>query len=520
MNIKFTKMENNVTSRLFILLFVSLSGIAEAQVSLSSLSLPYGDYEVGFRHYVSLDSSRSYKRLYDWNNSVIPREIPVSIWYPSASADSSGSRMSVLDYMEILKQEEEWEYLPNEQILNWFDYSNTPENREHLSESVHACLNVDPAQKKFPVIVYAPSYHASSIENFALCEFLASHGYVIISSPSRGTETRFMEGETAKDMETQARDIEFLINEISGKEYADSRKIATMGFSFGGLSNVLAQMRNNYIKAVVSLDGSIKYKFPTLLESPFADLEKVDVPFIHMAQKDIPMEVMLEDDIDTTLNNTFEFYDSLANSQAYSLKFHHLTHSYFSSLGILFETRDPRQDKSDDEIMESYKWLSIYSLNFLDAYLKDKPDGLAFIENEPAANDVPDGLITKKSKAPAEKEFTFEDFHELAVKQEYQDLNKLYQSVAGKYPSFRLEEGKLNKLGLQLLFNPETSEYGIKVLILATELFPGSANLYDSLAVAYLFAGNKALAIENFEKSLELNPKNQHAVDRLQELKQ
>lgn len=166
--------------------------------------------------------------------------------------------------MEILKGEEEWEYLPNEQILNWFYYSNTPQNQAHLREYTQAYMTIEPAKGKFPAILYAPSYQASSIENFALCEYLASHGYIVISSPSRGTENRLLEGGTEKDMETQARDIEFLLLQLLKRETVDLNKIATIGFSFGGLSNVLAQMRNKYIKAIVSLDGSIKYQYSTL----------------------------------------------------------------------------------------------------------------------------------------------------------------------------------------------------------------------------------------------------------------
>lgn len=71
-----------------------------------------------------------------------------------------------------------------------------------------------------------------------------------------------------------------------------------------------------------------------------------------MAQKNIPEQVLKEDNINRTLNHNFEFYDSIQNSIAYKLKFHNLTHSSFSSLGVLFEQRDPRQDKSDVEIME------------------------------------------------------------------------------------------------------------------------------------------------------------------------
>ncbi|MEM9686148.1 MAG: CocE/NonD family hydrolase, partial [Bacteroidota bacterium] len=280
--------------------------------------------------------------------------------------------MTILDYMEILKEEEEWEYLPNEYILNWFHYlKNTPENQKHLKEKVHAFYNSNSAEGTFPVIVYAPSYQASSIENFGLFEFLASNGYIVISSPSRGTNTRRLEGGTTKDMETQARDIEFLIKEVANIPEADNDKIATMGFSFGGLSNVLAQMRNKNIKAIVSLDGTIKYNYPILQKSSFADLKSVNVPFIHLAQKDIPENVLIEDKISPELNHKFEFFDSLTHSKAYSLKFHNLTHSYFSTFGVLFAERDKRQDKSDREIMESYKWMCQYTLNFLNAHIKE-----------------------------------------------------------------------------------------------------------------------------------------------------
>ena len=66
------------------------------------------------------------------------------------------------------------------------------------------------------------------------CSYLVSNGFVVISSPSRGTETRWLEGGTTKDMETQSRDVEFLLKEINKYENADLNNIALMGFSFLG----------------------------------------------------------------------------------------------------------------------------------------------------------------------------------------------------------------------------------------------------------------------------------------------
>src|SRR5690606_16121557 len=147
-----------------------------------------GKYNVGFRHYTTADSTRTYSRIFDYTNKKIVRPIPVSIWYPSEQNVVNSEPLRVLDYLEMLKEEEEWEHLPNEQILNWFYYSNTPANQKHLVEQTTAYTKAEFAKGKFPVIVYAPSYPASSIENFALCEYLASHGFVVVSGPSRGTE--------------------------------------------------------------------------------------------------------------------------------------------------------------------------------------------------------------------------------------------------------------------------------------------------------------------------------------------
>ena len=62
-------------------------------------------------------------------------------------------------------------------------------------------------------------------------------------------------------------------------------------------------------------------------------------------------------------------------------------------------------------------------------------------------------------------------------------------------------------------------ENAIKLFELNVEEYPNSANSYDSLGEAYMNAGNKELAIKNYEKSLQLNPKNENAVEMLKQLR-
>jgi hypothetical protein len=55
-----------------------------------------------------------------------------------------------------------------------------------------AVRDAKPAKGDYPVLIYAPSDSSVSWENADLCEYLASHGYVILATPSMGVSTRDM----------------------------------------------------------------------------------------------------------------------------------------------------------------------------------------------------------------------------------------------------------------------------------------------------------------------------------------
>jgi Flp pilus assembly protein TadD len=65
----------------------------------------------------------------------------------------------------------------------------------------------------------------------------------------------------------------------------------------------------------------------------------------------------------------------------------------------------------------------------------------------------------------------------------------------------------LNASGYQLLAVKKPAD-AINVFKLVVQLYPQSWNAYDSLGEAYASAGQKELAIANYEKSIQLNPKN------------
>ncbi len=79
-------------------------------------------------------------------------------------------------------------------------------------------------------------------------------------------------------------------------------------------------------------------------------------------------------------------------------------------------------------------------------------------------------------------------------------------------------ESTLNELGYTLLSSGQTED-AITVFRRNVQEYPKSANVYDSLGEAYMQAGQKDLAIQNYEMSLKLNPANQNAVEMLRKLK-
>lgn len=86
-----------------------------------------------------------------------------------------------------------------------------------------------------------------------------------------------------------------------------------------------------------------------------------------------------------------------------------------------------------------------------------------------------------------------------------------------KPDSYNFAERELNNLGYHFL-NNEDLETAIAIFKLNVEVYPEAFNTYDSLGEAYKKAGNKELAIKNYQKSVELNPRNEGGKKMLKEL--
>jgi CubicO group peptidase (beta-lactamase class C family) len=94
-----------------------------------------------------------------------------------------------------------------------------------------------------------------------------------------------------------------------------------------------------------------------------------------------------------------------------------------------------------------------------------------------------------------------------------------YQTLKDSNPSHLTpDENTLVMLGY-LLLSDKRPDDALEALKLEVREHPDYWNGYDTLAEIYMELGEKQLAIQNYEKSIELNPDNQNGMERLKELK-
>ena len=79
-------------------------------------------------------------------------------------------------------------------------------------------------------------------------------------------------------------------------------------------------------------------------------------------------------------------------------------------------------------------------------------------------------------------------------------------------------ERSINAAGYALMADKKLKE-AIELFKINVQIYPESWNVYDSLGEAYANAGDTALAIQNYEKSVQLNPKNDTGKAALAKLK-
>jgi dienelactone hydrolase len=339
---------------LFILIFTTTNLFGQEYRSWGKLKA--GEYKVGFRTLKFYDSTRNYKL----GETETFRPLLVHLWYPATGTDKT-ARMPYKSYLILEKKRENLNEDNPEILMGRLDVTID----EVLSASTASISNAQPAKGKFPLIIYAPSFGKSSIQNNIASEYLASHGYIVASVASAGENSATMTSDE-KGILAQVLDIEYLVDQLKTYEGINFASIGSFGFSWGGLANIIHQMRNDYVKAVASWDGSIEHQGYEIVKN-MKDFkpEKLKVPFVFFSNKNVD-------------RTDFPFYKSVSFNKKYLYRLKQLEHPEFTSYWTFFSNAKVNASPYN---LESYKNVCEYTLQFFDVYLKGKVSAEAKLKN-------------------------------------------------------------------------------------------------------------------------------------------
>ena len=356
-------------------------------VEVETKQLNYGPYQVGFRIEQQYDSTR----IYQPSKGITYRPLSIHIWYPAKKA-STDNLMLYGTYIGLETQREVFAITDSTQVVTYctnvvggyrqyaltFMKNLTVSIDDILHAPTKAIYKATPVNRRFPVIVYAPSLSKSANQNHIACEYLASHGYIIISVASAGEQSQTMTKDTAGIM-AQVRDLEYITAQAQQLPNVDTSKIGTFGFSWGGMANVIYQMRNPNVKALACWDGSTEYQDYDLIKT-VSDFnpDKLTVPYLYFSNQNEDW-------------STFPFFRSLAITTKHLYRLKKLEHAEFTAYWPFYASIKPTTSYQTD----SYSALCHYTLAFFDAYLKDSKKAKRVLQNSSEENGFSTKTITR-----------------------------------------------------------------------------------------------------------------------------
>jgi len=478
-------------------------------------SAPFGPYRVGFHVRQQYDRARVYLHprspvTAQATGGDRSRPLQTLVWYPAIGA---GGTMTYRDYVTTVATEDEFSRLPD-QVRRATDLlvetraggANDAQVLRELQSPVRALRDAPERPGRFPVVIYAPSHSAYAIENADLCEYLASHGYIVIATPSLGPRSHAMTADL-EGAETQAGDIGFLVGYAHTLAQADTARIAVVGHSWGSLASVLAAARDDRIRALVTLDGSLRAAYDYVNGGPraarYVTPERLGIPLLYMTR--------LQDEgaIGTELLARMRYADVyLATLDAAS-------HMDFSSWSLRMAPDAAFGGRARTQAVQAYGAMARVVERFLDARLKNDAPARRELDDALAAHSPPPGLVAFAVHRAQSAPPTLDTFLDQLGQQGFEHVAAIYDRLHAQNPDLALGPLQTHDWGMKLLRERRPAD-AMQVFRLGVRLYPERFDfLYDGLGQAYEAAGEREAAIASYRQALALEPGQMHARERL-----
>lgn len=360
-----------------------------------------GPHAVGYRQTVIRDAARSYP------HPLVPdaqRPLLINVWYPAQA--QGGAAMQVQDYLRvsgagISERDRPFAEALERHVLGVFsnevlgrepqflDRSLLSRRAQILAQPVFARREAGPRAGKFPLVLAHPGLAAAFADNFLLYEYLASHGYLVVSSafPSGDASDLNIGWEPA----TSVADLDLILRWARTHLAVD--RVATLGHSYGAQAALIYAMEGRAIDAVVSLDSTMENGDP---KAPWFKEEGPRRVWLDRADA-ITVPVLL---FSTPAGTSSAFFDGLVASDRRSMMVPSLDHNDLEAHGgvlqarFAHDTRDPDPERpAAEQVLAAHRLVVVATLAFLDGVLRDDRAALVRLDTTLPAT-VPGAKLT------------------------------------------------------------------------------------------------------------------------------
>ncbi len=507
-------------------------------------TLTPGPFAVGFKSSWRLDPSRAYNRVFDdkttYASGKAPRPILINMWYPAEPAKNL-EPMPHRGYLDIRSADPQFSKLADnligyeQDVVRWeVVRKRKPEltagERQLLeglwNAATAAIRNAPPVERRFPLVIYHSGGGSSFEDNAVLCEFLASHGYVVLGSAFQEPSGRSfnIDGRLGS-----ARDMEYLIAYAYDLPDVDWKHIGIVGHSAGAQAALMFQAQDaSPVDAVVSLDttqdytGLADHRWDDMIKPILENRSNSRRPLLFVANS----------------HAVFEFADQLTDADRYYLTFRDLGHNDFVSQGVrwrefesLAHPDDQTRRNERDAARSAYTIVCECVVDFLDAYLKgDRKKKRALIrkfESNPLGGTAPHMRFVARgvsgpepfkngSETPPEPRQVRPFLAKHGVNSTIATLNAYHE----KDPGAPIFQGNFAfALVYELLENHQVQE-AVAFQRMYRSFGQDLVKKFISTGDRYLRFGDKIRAQEHFERARMLDPENGEAADRLRKMRE
>lgn len=340
-------------------------------------NLTPGPFQVGYKDTIIIKQNEAYN-FYNYKGG---KPFFISIWYP-AKSDTN------IPYM---KQKEYWNYSVTEDTETISDtlkqlyqqafkdygictnHNNLKaikfrKKQQRIFDSiietkVFAKRNLKSMNREFPCILYHHGAGGSSDENAVFCEYLASQGWVVISSNyhwpiENGQGLANYHSNSSFDF---CSDVKFVSDFAGSLPYTDKEKMVYSGHSAGGqIGLFMNSRRENPFKLFLLYDMTIEWKSKKILKqrNPLVDSllvnhsDKITTPTIMITS---PQEFSTKMNREIIVPPSFNIFRNLDNVALTFVSAHQpIAHDNFISQGTYrsifidqFKQKDAKKVKQD-----------------------------------------------------------------------------------------------------------------------------------------------------------------------------